>query len=401
MEEKDLEQLQTMIAETVKLQLEEAKVTEVTTDPPLPIIEPTKAGEAVSPWDSFSSFAHDIWKAGKIGKTRALKEWGQSTAQSEQKTAGELEEGDLSQGGYLVPVEFRAQLLQMALEASIVRPRALRIPMATNRVVMPAVVDDDHATNFFGGIIIQRTAEAAQKTTDSPVFGQVALTLNKLTGIVRVSDELLEDSPISLEPIIGNMFGQAIAFVEDEDFIAGDGSNKALGAFNASNPSLVTQAKETGQPADTIVYENLVKMWSRLHSTSMRNAVWLANNDTFPQLATMSLSVGTGGVPVYIPANGAAGAPFGTLMGRPLMLSEKMKTIGDVGDFGLADFGSYFIGDKGGIKTAASIHLRFDYDQTVFRFVLRYDGRPSWLTTLTPRNSTTTLSPFVRLAERA
>lgn len=389
-----LEQLQAMTSETVKLALEESKVTQVNADPPLPIVEPTKAGKAVSPWDSFSGFAHDVWASGIKGKSVAIKEWAQ-------KTAGELEEGDLSQGGFLVPEEFRAQLLNVALEASVVRPRALRIPMSTNRVVMPAAIDDDHATDFFGGIVIQRTAEAAQKTTDSPVFGQVALTLHKLTGLVRVSDELLEDSPISLEPIIGTMFGEAIAFVEDEDFISGDGSNKALGAFNASNPSLISQAIEGGQAPDTIITENILKMWSRVHPRSMRNAVWLANNDTFPQLATMSLSVGTGGIPVYMPANSLAGAPFGTLMGRPLILTEKMETIGDAGDIGIADFSQYFIGDKGGIKTAASIHLRFDFDQTVFRFVLRYDGRPSWLTTLTPRNSTTTLSPFVRLAERA
>lgn len=394
MNEQEMKQLQTMIGETVKQQIEESKVTEVPQDPPLDVPNLPKHGEGVNPWSDFASFAHDIYVSGLKGKSKELKEWAQ-------KTAGEMEEGDLSQGGYLVPEEFRAQLMRVALEASIVRPRATRIPMATNRVVMPAVVDDDHATDFFGGIIIQRTGEGAQKTKKNPVFGQIALTLHKLTGLVYVSDELLEDSPISLEPIIGSLFGQSIAFVEDEDFISGNGSNKALGAFNVSNPSLIDQAKETGQAADTIVFENIVKMWSRIHPASMRNAIWLANNDTFPQLATMSLSVGTGGVPVYMPSNGAAGAPFGTLMGRPLILTEKMETIGDAGDIGIADFSAYFIGDKGGIKTAASIHLRFDYDQTVFRFVLRYDGRPSWLTKLTPRNSTITLSPFVRLAERA
>ena len=395
MNEQEAKDLQEMIAETVKLQIAEANLG-IVDDAPLPgvIEQPTKQGKAVSPWENMSEFAMDVRKASIGGAPKSIREWSA-------KTAGEMEEGDDSQGGFLVPEEFRNQLLNVSLENSIVRPRATRIPMATNRVVMPAVIDDDHSTDFFGGITIARTAEGAQKTKKNPVFGQVALTLHKLTGLVYVSDELLEDSPISLQPIITNLFGQAIAFTEDSDFLTGDGSNKALGVFNTNNPALVTAAKESGQSANTILFENITKMWQRLHSSSMRNAVWIANNDTFTQLATMSLAVGTGGVPVYMPANGVAGAPFGTLMGRPLFLSEKMATLGDLNDIGVADFSTYFIGDKGGVQAASSIHLRFDYDETVFRFVMRYDGQPSWRTTLTPLTSSETLSPYVTLAERA
>lgn len=396
MNEQETKQLAEMISETVKLQIEEAGLNKVPDQYPITVnvTEPQKNGKAVSPWNNLSEFAHDVYRASSSGPTKSLREW-------TSKTAGEMEEGDPSQGGFLVPEEFRQQLLNVALEASIVRPRATRIPMATNRVVLPAVIDDDHSSDFFGGITIARTGEGAAKSNTNPKLGQIALTLHKLTGLVRVSDELLEDSPISLQPILTSLFGQAIAFTEDSDFLTGDGSNKALGVFNAANPALVSVAKEAGQTADTIVFENILKMWSRLHSSSMRNAVWVANNDTFEQLATMSLTVSSGGSAVYLPSNGAAGAPFGTLMGRPLMLSEKMQTLGDAGDIGVADFSTYFIGDKGGVSTASSIHLRFDYDETVFRFVMRYDGQPSWRTTLTPLKSSSTLSPYVSLAERA
>lgn len=316
------------------------------------------------------------------------------------KTAGYMEEGDLSQGGYLVPEEFRAQLLQTALETSIVASRAVHIPMATNRVVLPALVDDDHSTDYFGGIVIYRTAEKGSKTAKNPVFGRVGLTAHKLTGLCYVTDELLQDSPISIEPIIRSTFAQAIAFVQDYDFLRGDGVNKALGAFSAGNPSLVTVAIETGQAADTIVFENIVKMWSRLYPAGHAKAVWVANINTFPQLAGMSLAVGTGGIPVWMPAGGISGNSFATLMGRPLLFTEKMATVGDLYDIGLADFSQYLIGEKGGVDIASSIHVRFIYDETAFRFVMRYDGQPWWLTTLTPKAGST-LSPFVTLAERA
>ena len=331
------------------------------------------------------------------GPSETMKTWNEVV-----KTAGYMEEGDMSQGGYLVPVEFSRKIFEKSLEKSIVRPRAAIQPMTSNRIVIPADVDDDHATDYFGGIVIYRPGEGATKTAKNPVFAQIALTLHKLTGLVYVSDELLSDSVIALEAHLTRKFSQAIAFVEDDDFLNGDGSNKALGAFHASNPCRISVAKETGQAATTIVSENILKMWQRLYPAGHGNAVWVANIDTFVQLATMSLAVGTGGIPMWMPAGGLAGLPYQTLMGRPLLFTEKMQTLGTVGDIGLVDFSQYIIGQKGsGEPTmATSMHVRFVYDEQAFRFVLRYDGQPTWTSALTPKRSAETLSPFVVLATR-
>jgi len=318
------------------------------------------------------------------------------------KIAGTMNEGDMSQGGYLVPPEFRNQLLQTALEASIVQSRATKIPMQTNRISIPAVVDSDHRTFYFGGISPKRTAEHGTKDVSKPLFDLVSLTLHKLTGMVYVTDELLEDSPISIPPILDALFGAAIAFEEDDAYLQGTGVNMALGAFNAGNPSLITQAIEAAQPINTILWQNIVNMWSRLHPPSMKNAVWVANNECFPQLASMSMAVGAGGVPVWMPANGVAGTPFGSLMGRPLFLTEKMLALSTAGDIGLGDFSQYLVAQKsgGGLQTASSMHYHFNYDEQTFRFVLRYDGQPWWLSDLTPKRGTNTLSPFIILAGR-
>ena len=319
-----------------------------------------------------------------------------------QKIAGTMNEGDMSQGGYLVPDEFANQLLITALEDSIVKARATKIPMQTNRIGIPAVVDSNHNTNYFGGIIPAKTAEHASKTPTKPQLNRVYLTLHKLTGFVYVTDELLEDSPLSIPPLLNTLFGGAIAFEEDDAYLQGTGVNMPLGAFNAGNPCLITQAIEPAQPINTILWQNIVNMWSRLHPRSMAKAVWVANNECFPQLASMSMAVGAGGVPVYMPANGLAGGPFGTLMGRPLFLSEKMQGLTTAGDIGVGDFSQYLVAEKagGGIKTATSMHYHFNYDEQTFRWVLRYDGQPWWLSDLTPKRGTATLSPFVILAVR-
>ena len=155
--------------------------------------------------------------------------------------------------------------------------------------------------------------------------------------------------------------------------------------------------------AAAIAWADIINMWSRLYSRSAGNAVWFANPDTFPQLATMTQVVGVAGVPVYLPANGAASAPFGTLMGRPLILTELAQTLGTAGDIILADMAQMLLGQKAGsgIKFASSIHLKFDYNQTTFKAEMRYDCQPWWSTPLTPRYSATTVSPFVILGDAA
>lgn len=344
----------------------------------------------------FKSTAHYFAELIEEGKTNqapeTLKAWDRAVQ------AKDLSEGSMSAGGYLVPTQVSTAILEKALEASIVRPRATIQPMTSNRVTIPADVDANHSTNYFGGITIYRPGEAGQKTATSPTFAQIALTLHKVTGLCHVSDELLEDSAIAVEANVTRKFSQAIAFVQDDDFLNGNGVNQPVGVLNAVNPALITVTAETGQGANTIVAENIIKMWARMYSEGKSRAVWVANDDTFPQLATMALAVGTGGVPLWMPAGGLSGLPFQTLMGKPLLFTEKAQTLGTAGDIALIDFSQYIIGEKGGLQIVTSIHFKFDYDQQSFRFVLRYDGQPSWTSVLTPLRSSSTLSPSVILS---
>jgi HK97 family phage major capsid protein len=165
---------------------------------------------------------------------------------------------------------------------------------------------------------------------------------------------------------------------------------------------LVTVAKEVGQTAKTLVFDNIIKMWMRMYAAGRTNAVWFINSDTLLQLMTMNMAVGTGGIPVYMPANGLAGQPYGTLFGRPVIEIEHCQTLGTTGDVILADLSQYYLGRKStDIESASSIHLRFDYGETAFRWIVRVDGQPSWSSDITPKNGSNTVSPIVALATRA
>jgi HK97 family phage major capsid protein len=172
-----------------------------------------------------------------------------------------------------------------------------------------------------------------------------------------------------------------------------------MGILNSN--AYVSVAKETGQAADTVVWQNVNKMWARLWARSRNSAVWFIHQDVLPQLGAMTMPVGVGGVPVYLPATGVAGAPYSTLYGRPVLEIEQADTVGDQGDIMLLDLSQYLMIDKGGLEAAQSIHVRFIYGENTFRFMLRTDGQPIWNSPLTLFNSTTTVAPFVLLDARA
>jgi len=103
---------------------------------------------------------------------------------------------------------------------------------------------------------------------------------------------------------------------------------------------------------------------------------------------------------MYLPSAGLTEEPFYRLKGRPVVPVEYCDTVGDLGDIILADFSQYAVTDRGAVQAASSIHVQFLTDQTCFRFIYEIDGQPLWPSALTPKNSTSTLSPFVALAAR-
>jgi len=348
----------------------------------------------------FSDYAKDIWlrDTGKHASEK-LRKWETSDYVKAATGMGEVVGAD---GGALVPTAFRQQLLMNALETSIVFQRATFVPMTTNALEVPAVDVTSHASNFFGGVVAYWGDEGTAPTASKPALTKVKLSLNSLKALAYVTEELMEDSPISLEGLLPTMFSQAITFQMDQKFLTGTGAGQPLGIVSA--PATVSVSKESGQAAATIVANNVINMYSRMYPPSIANAVWIANINTFPQLATLSVAIGTGGSLVGLLSNQQAQqAPVLTLLGRPVIFTEKLPTLGTVGDIIFADFSQYMIGGKSstGATMQSSMHLKFDQFETAFRIMQRMDGQPWWRSALTPRVATTTLSPFVTLATRA
>lgn len=305
------------------------------------------------------------------------------------------------EGGFLVQPDMATGLLKRTYETSQVASRCTKnvVGPLSDSMTYNMVDESSRATGSrWGGIRGYWIWEGGTMTPSQQKIVQKEIKLNKLAGLVYATDEQMQDAP-ALASSINEDFPKEFSWLLDDAALNGIGAGTPLGINVSSVP--VSIDKETNQGAATIVFENITKMWTRMFAPSRANAVWFINQDCENELMTMAFVVGTGGVPVYMPANGISGSPYATLMGRPVIPIEQAKTVGTLGDIQFVDMSQYRIVDKNSLQTASSIHVAFLTNQQAFRFIYRVGGQPIWPSALTPANGTNTLSPFVNLKVRA
>lgn len=305
------------------------------------------------------------------------------------------------EGGYLIPTAFGAMLDGMALETEIVRPRATRVPMSTPKIEFPAIDDTTHSSStVFGGVAAYFKSEEAALTSSKPAIKTVELALHKLTAMAYVTGEMLDWSPISIGTWLPDKLAQAIGWKRDDKFITGNGgAGEPTGLLNSA--CIIAIDAETGQAAATIVFENVIKMDARLWGLGRRsNVIWICNRTCKPQLSQMHLAIGTAGVPVFMPANGAMGQPSETLYNYPIAWTEHASALGTAGDIILANVGEYLVGETNKDRSESNMGLKFDYDQVAFRVITYTGGVMPWRSAFTPQNGDT-LSPVISLATRS
>jgi HK97 family phage major capsid protein len=311
--------------------------------------------------------------------------------------AGTLVDQD---GGFLVPSTVSSTVFRKVHEEGQLISRVDNRPITVGRSQeFNAITENSRAAGQrYGGITVARVAEGGSITASKPAFDRVKLELKKLACAVYLTEEQREDGPQLLN-IVTELVPNAFIFDIEDEIYNGLGGPAMKGILNEA--CVVSVAKENGQAAATILFENIVKMEARMHASMASGAVWLVNQDIMPQLRTMVMAVGTGGVPVYLPPNGAAGTPFGSLLGKPIIPIEHAATLGTKGDIAYVNLQAYLYATGGGMKQAQSAHVRFLNDEEVLKWTTRNDGKAQWSSSLTPAKGSNALSPFVFLDTRA
>jgi HK97 family phage major capsid protein len=325
--------------------------------------------------------------------------WGREERTEERATG--MSEGNAPSAGFLVGTDRVATLIERVYDVGSLLGRVAMDPISSgsNSMVYYAEDETSRANGYRrGGIRAYWAAEAGTVTASAPKFREVELKLMKAMALVYATSEMLADAA-TLESYIMRNLPEELRFLVENAVVNGTGAGQPLGIMGSS--ALISVAKETGQAADTVVAQNVIKMFARMWTRGLRNGIWLMSGDVWPQLFQMVMAVGTGGVPVFLPPGGMSVAPYGSLLGRPIEPVEYCPVLGDLGDLVFFDPSQYQMINKGGVQTASSIHVKFVYDESCFRFIWRVNGAPLWNAALTPFNGGATVSPFVGLAARA
>jgi HK97 family phage major capsid protein len=304
-----------------------------------------------------------------------------------------------SEGGFLVSTAEAAGLDRKVWDSGVFAPRCsnVTIPAGANAMTFYGINEDSRANGSrYGGVTGYRMGEGATITQSTvQTFYTYTLRPKKYGAVAYLTDEVLQDARV-LEQELMSAIPAELAFMLDDDILQGVGAQGCQGVL--AHPCIVSVAKEVGQAAKTIVYENLINMWSRRFARGQYE--WFVNQDCEPQLNLLAHAVGAG----VLPPNFVTYGPDGTLriFGRPVVTTEFNATLGTTGDILLADFSQYKLANIGGVQAASSMHVQFLTDQMCYRFTRRVDGMPTWKTVLTPYKGTgNTVSPFIILAVRA
>lgn len=295
-------------------------------------------------------------------------------------------------GGLLVPVEMSAEIFKKAFPEGDLTSRLDNRQINGNAIEYNAIVEDSRATGSrHGGVTGYWMGEADQFTSSKAKWKKIAFKLEKLGVFCFVTDELLEDGSLSLEQELNQLAAAEIRFLVNDALINGTGLKQPKGILNSS--ALISITRTTTLRVKLVDIEN---MWARAAAWCRPNMVWLANQEVEPELNKMFMPVtnvvgdqNVGGWPVYLPPGGISGAAYGSLKGRPVILTEWSAALGTIGDLILVDMSQYrMVTKRNGIQSAMSMHLRFDYGENAYRFSFRVDGQSMWAKAVTPYKST-------------
>lgn len=302
-----------------------------------------------------------------------------------------------SSGGFLIPAQFLPQLQAVQAEESLVRRAgATVIRMASRQVGLP-VLDQTGTTagqpHWFGGMTFYWAEEGEEKTETEASFRKINLVAKKLIGLTNASDELLDDSAISLGDFLSGPMGFAggLAWMEDYAFFRGVGGGQPRGIVNAPATLAITR-QTTGQ----IGYVDVINMYSNFLPSS--RGAWFIQHSAMASIIQMT---GPSGNASYVWQPNARDGTPGVLFGMPVYWTEKLPVLGNRGDILLADMRYYLVGDRQQTTIEATKYHRWVYDETSWRAVHRVDGQP-WLSApITYQDGSTQASPFVVLSTPA
>lgn len=344
--------------------------------------------EAVKEFETFGEFMYAVRFNQSDQRLGALYNENAGANASEIGVSAEQRMDTGSSGGFMVPTQFRSEIMRIDPAESIVRPRANVIPAGSPpdaAIVMPALDQTgDGPSNVFGGVEVKWIAEGDEKPDTDAKFREIKLEPHEVAGTITVTDKLLRNWQAA-GPFLEGLLSGAVRQAEDFAFIRGTGVGQPLGYLNSKAALTIPRSV-----ANQVNYRDLVAMLSQL---LMRGGspVWIASQSVLPQILTLKDDEGR----FIYNANAREGVGQ-TLLGYPLVWNNRAAGLGTDGDISLVDFSKYLIKDGSGPFIASSEHVLFKQNKTVIKIFWNVDGQP-WLTEPFREENGYEVSPFLVL----
>jgi HK97 family phage major capsid protein len=295
-------------------------------------------------------------------------------------------------GGYLVPMDYSLQMMKVIAENTFVWPRANIIPMNSAEMRVPKIDAETvggtaGVSNLFGSVQFNWGSSQVPSEIAEPKFRQLELKAWDLLGTCVTSNQFLMDTGPAGEDALVEMFGRAVAWYAEYAFFQGTGTATQMPLGMRIAPCCISIPR--GVPA-TVQDTDLSRMAAALLPQSWERCIWACAPSTLVQIFK---------IPHYI--QNLSGhhdyANIGSIFGRPLFVSDKLLALGNDGDVMLIDPWLYVVGLRMQTLVDVSPHSHFASFQTDFRIWLRLDAKPLLSSSVTLADTTTVVSPFVKL----
>ena len=283
-----------------------------------------------------------------------------------------LSVGTGSEGGYTVPDEFERRLIQELEENNVFRRIAHTIKTQSGTRTIPIAADAGEASWIEEGSAIQEADMS---------FSRETLSAFKLGTMVKVSNELMNDSAFDIAGYIAQRFGVRFGNAEEKAFINGTGVSQNP-QVTPSQPTgvlttLTASAGNTTDDAETVTFDNVYKLYYSLKSPYRRKASFMCH-----ETLVLKLMLLKDGQSNYIWKPGLEEGKPDTILGHPIYTSAYMPAITGVANtdknkkvllFG--DFSYYWIADRQNRTLKRLNELYAVNDQVGFIGTQRVDGK--------------------------
>jgi len=296
-----------------------------------------------------------------------------------------------SEGGFLPQSDHAEMLFDAAKTSGVIAPLCAVINSSSNSTTVTMLDETSKADGSqYGGVAAYWRAEAGSLTASKPKFRQAQVTLSSLDALFYATEEQLGDAP-QLESFADQAFRTVMAWKLDDAIIGGNGAGKPFGILGA--PGTISVAKESGQVAATLNYQNIDNMKNRMLVDSRNKAKFFMHADAYQAVKNI-VKTGTN-------SDLFVGQQLSEFLEYPYQVIDQCRALGSVGDIILADFSQYFLFKKVGIAAAQSMHVAFVTNERAYRWTMRVAGQPMRASAITDSYGSNTRAPFIVTAVRA